>query len=157
VFDKFTLVTQNVDGLHRIAGSRNILELHGNINLNKCVKCSLKFPDDLDINPDDIPRCPKCGGQIRPDVVWFGEMLNATIIKQAFEDSAKADIFFSVGTSSLVHPAASLPIEAKNSGATLVEINVENTPLTSLADFHIAELSGEFLPKLLERIKLTQA
>ncbi|RKX27565.1 MAG: NAD-dependent protein deacylase [Candidatus Zixiibacteriota bacterium] len=157
MFTNFTLVTQNVDGLHRVAGSRNILELHGNINLNKCVECSQKYPDDLEINPDDIPGCPNCGGQIRPDVVWFGEMLDATIISQAFDKSAKADLFFSIGTSTLVHPAASLPLEAKRSGATLVEINIEATPLTTLADFHIAELSGVFLPNLLERIKSISA
>lgn len=153
VFDRFLLVTQNVDGLHRTAGSNDVLELHGNINLNKCLECAQMYPDEVDINPDEVPACPKCGGQIRPDVVWFGEMLEADTINRAFEESSQADLFFSVGTSALVHPAASLPLEAKRSGATLVEINVEPTPLTDLADFFVQEPSGEFLPRLVEAIK----
>ncbi|MBU8934517.1 MAG: NAD-dependent deacylase [candidate division Zixibacteria bacterium] len=153
MFDRFVLVTQNVDGLHRIAGSEDVLELHGNINLNKCVDCSQTYPDEADIDPDSVPSCPACGGQIRPDVVWFGEMLDAQIINRAFEESSKADLFFSIGTSALVHPAASLPTEAKRSGATLVEINVEATPLTGLADFHVAEPSGKYLPRLVEMME----
>ncbi len=153
IFDHFTLITQNVDDLHRIAGSKNIIELHGNINKNKCLKCSEPFPDDQIISPDVIPACPKCGGQIRPDVVWFGEMLNADTIQKAFDESSKADLFLSIGTSAIVQPAASLPVEAKRSQATLIEINVNNTSLTSIVDFFIAEPSGEFLPKLVEGLK----
>lgn len=153
MFDHFTLITQNVDDLHRIAGSNSILELHGNISKNKCLQCSEPFPDDLSINPEKIPACPQCGGQIRPDVVWFGEMLNAKIIQKAFNESSRADLFLSIGTSAVVQPAASLPIEAKRSQATLVEVNVNRTPVTPIADFFVDEPSGEFLPKLVEGIK----
>lgn len=153
LFDRFVLITQNVDGLHRLAGSREVLELHGNIKRNKCLRCNEPFPTETDIDPGHIPTCPSCGGQIRPDVVWFGEMLNEVIINRAFKESARADIFFSVGTSALVHPAAALPVEAKQGGAVLIEVNIEETPLTAYADFHIPAASGEFLPRLVEAFR----
>ncbi len=152
-FDSFVLVTQNVDGLHRTAGSKDILELHGNINRNKCVKCNQPFPEHIEIDPNDIPACPACGGKIRPDVVWFGEMLDAGVINRAFDESARADLFLLVGTSAIVYPAAQLPVEAKHAGATLVEINPEETPLTFMADFHVGEPSGQFLPRLLQALE----
>ena len=151
-FDSFTLITQNVDGLHRLAGSTDVLELHGNINRNKCVRCEAPF-DDCEIDPDEIPACSSCGGQIRPDVVWFGEMLPGEVIDTAFRRSEQAELFFAIGTSAIVHPAASLPITAKHCGATLVEINPEETPLSGLADIRIAEPSGGYLPKLLAELK----
>lgn len=154
-FDQFTLVTQNVDGLHRAAGSENILELHGNIYRNKCLDCNHQFSEDMDIDPDNIPSCPHCGGKIRPDVVWFGEMLDPQIINKAFSESEQTELFFSIGTSAIVHPAASLPITAKRQGATLVEINPEMTPLSELADYYVSAKSGEFLPTLVERLKQT--
>jgi len=152
-FDSFVLVTQNVDGLHRLAGSKDVLELHGNINRNKCVKCSKPFPEHIEIDPNKIPTCQSCGGRIRPDVVWFGELLDPDVINRAFEESMKADLFLLVGTSALVQPAASLPVEAKHAGAALVEINPEETPLTFMADYHVGEASGQFLPRLLEALK----
>ncbi len=152
-FDSFTLVTQNVDGLHRAAGSENILELHGNIYRNKCVECNYRFEEEIDIDPDNIPTCPKCGGKIRPDVVWFGEMLDPHIINKAFEVSERAELFFSIGTSAIVHPAASLPFTAKRYGAVLVEINPEETPLSDIADYTVRAKSGEFLPQLMEKLK----
>ena len=153
LFEKFLLVTQNVDGLHAMAGSKSILELHGNIYRNKCMDCDGIFEFQGDIDPDNIPQCGICGGKIRPDVVWFGEMLDPEIINTAFAQSEQADVFFSVGTSALVHPAATLPVVAKNQGATLVEINVEKTSLTKLADFHFNSKSGEILPKLVAQLK----
>lgn len=149
---KFTLITQNVDGLHALAKTQNILELHGNIYRNKCAVCNTIVNNSVAIQPDAIPSCEKCGGKIRPDVVWFGEMLDEHIIEQAFSDSEKADIFFSIGTSAVVHPAASLPAAAKQNGAILVEINMEETPLTSLADYFIPGKSGEILPKIVKMI-----
>ncbi|HEX2897045.1 MAG TPA: NAD-dependent deacylase [candidate division Zixibacteria bacterium] len=153
MFEKFVLITQNVDNLHAAAGSKSILELHGNIYRNKCLDCDALFEYESDINPTNIPTCRMCGGKIRPDVVWFGEMLDPEIINTAFAQSEKADVFFSIGTSALVHPAATLPVVAKNHGATLVEINVEETPLTNLADFHFSGKSGEILPELMARLK----
>jgi NAD-dependent deacetylase len=151
-FERFTLITQNVDGLHRAAGSENILELHGNIYRNKCSDCNRQFPEDTDIDPDNIPSCPHCGGKIRPDVVWFGEMLNPQVIERAFLESEQTELFFSIGTSAIVHPAASLPFTAKRRGATLIEINPEMTPLTDLADYYVSAKSGEFLPTLVEQL-----
>jgi NAD-dependent deacetylase len=152
-FERFTLVTQNVDGLHRAAGSENILELHGNIYRNKCSDCNRQFPADMAIDPDKIPSCRHCGGKIRPDVVWFGEMLDPQVINRAFSVSEGTELFFSIGTSAIVHPAASLPVAAKRRGATLIEVNPEDTPLSDLVDFHVSAKSGDFLPSLVERLR----
>lgn len=149
-FDTFTLITQNVDNLHREAGSTEILELHGNIYRNKCSRCGLILGEEVDIDPDAIPGCEKCGGKIRPDVVWFGEMLPEDVISEAFHKAETSEVFFSVGTSALVQPAASLPLIAKRAGATLVEINPEETPLSGLADFSFQAKSGEMLPRLVK-------
>jgi len=153
IFEDFTLITQNVDGLHQLAKTQNILELHGNIYRNKCVDCNGFYNQALDIDPDNIPVCSDCGGKIRPDIVWFGEMLDPKVIDSAFISSERAEVFFSVGTSALVHPAASLPPTAKRCGATLIEINLEPTPITYIADFHVPVKSGEFLPELVKEIK----
>ena len=153
LFDSFTLVTQNVDGLHRLAGSTNILELHGNINRSRCVHCGTPAPEGIEIDPGNIACCEKCGGKYRPDVVWFGEMLNSDVISAAFAASEAAELFLSIGTSAVVHPAASLPVVAKRGGATLVEINPDRTPLSELADFYFAAKSGEFLPGLIEEFE----
>jgi len=152
LFDDFTLITQNVDNLHRLAGSTRILELHGNIYRNKCADCGRQFGEGLEIDPGAIPTCQKCGGRIRPDVVWFGEMLPAEVIEAAFLKSEQVEVFFTVGTSALVHPAASLPLLAKRHGATLIEINPERTPLSEYADFSFQAKSGELLPELVSRL-----
>lgn len=152
-FDSFTLITQNVDNLHQLAGSSDILEMHGNIYRNKCAQCGKMLDDDKDIDPANILACDQCGGKIRPDVVWFGEMLPEGVIEGAFEAAGKAEVFFSIGTSALVHPAASLPLVAKRAGATLVEINPEETPLSPLADFCFQAKSGELLPELIELLQ----
>ena len=153
MIDEFTLVTQNVDNLHELAGSKSILELHGNIYRNKCMDCSALYEDEGDIDPAQIPTCSLCKGKIRPDIVWFGEMLDPEIINAAFLKAEEAELFFVVGTSALVHPAATLPIVAKQHGAILVEINVERTALSDLVDFHFTGKSGQFLPKLVELLK----
>ncbi len=138
-FPEFMVITQNVDNLHQIAGTKKIIELHGNIMRNKCIDCSEYIEDgELEMQESQtektIPRCSKCGGLIRPDVVWFGELLPPEAISRAQELSAAAEVFFSVGTSSTVEPAASLPYLAKGNGAYLVEINPDETPLSSVAD-----------------------
>ncbi|KAA3633121.1 MAG: NAD-dependent deacylase [Calditrichaeota bacterium] len=156
-FQNFTLVTQNVDNLHRIADTKQILELHGNINRNKCADCGKVIEIEHDIDPGNIPHCDHCQGKIRPDVVWFGEMLDADIISGAFDAAERAEIFFTIGTSAVVQPAASLPITAKQRGATLIEINTEETPISGLADFVIQKPSGQFLPQLVEYIEKKKA
>jgi NAD-dependent deacetylase len=144
----FILVTQNVDGLHERAGSRSVIELHGNILRSKCsLEGEAAEPEAYD---DSVPpRCPRCGALLRPDVVWFGEMLPDGTLEEASEASREADLFLSIGTSSLVFPAAGLPFEALESGATLVEINPSETPLTRHADYSLRGPAGEVLPALL--------
>ncbi len=146
----YTLVTQNVDGLHRRAGSKQVVELHGNIHSSKCARCQAVAEYGLKVDPENIPACSHCGGRIRPDVVWFGESLDGEVIEAAFKAAESADLFFSIGTSAIVHPAASLPVTAKRAGATLVEINPDRTPLTDMADFYIQANSGEVLPEIMK-------
>jgi len=157
LFEDFTLITQNVDNLHRLAGSERVLELHGNIYRNKCADCDRPMANQLEITPDSLPTCPECGGRIRPDVVWFGEMLPSDVIDEAFLVAERVEVFFSIGTSALVHPAASLPLVAKRRGATLIEINPERTPLSDYADFTFLANSGEVLPELVSRLKAATA
>ena len=153
LIDEFTLVTQNVDNLHVLAGSKSILELHGNIFRNKCMDCNALYEEEGDINPDKIPACTQCNGKIRPDIVWFGEMLDSDIINTAFQRAEEAELFFAIGTSALVHPAASLLVVAKQHGAILIEINVERTALSDIVDYHFEGKSGQFLPELVEQLK----
>jgi len=150
-YDDFTLITQNVDSLHRRAGSQKVLELHGNIARNKCFNCGAPYDGEISVEDGEIPCC-SCGGRIRPDVVWFGEMLPEQVLNEAFEASSQVELFFSIGTSALVHPAASMPLTAKRNGAYLVEVNLEPTPLTELCDFFVHGPSGEILPEMVARL-----
>ncbi len=147
----FTLITQNVDGLHRLAGNQNVLELHGNIQRVRCADC-YTFAERWEDDPDSVPKCRKCGGLLRPDVVWFGEALPRDQLEAAIEAARSCDVFFSIGTSGVVQPAASLAFAAHNRGAAVVEINAESTPLTSKADYVFQGRSGEILPRLVEAV-----
>jgi len=142
----FTLVTQNVDGLHQRAGNRNVLELHGNIGRSRC-SVEDAVVEDYD-EGDYPPCCPSCGAPLRPDVVWFGESLPHGALDAASEAARAADTFLSVGTSSLVYPAAALPFEALENGATIVEINTQETPLTPHVRHALRGRAGEVLPGL---------
>lgn len=145
--DEFTLITQNVDGLHRRAGSHQPVELHGNIFRAKCF--NENRPVESWPDRDEIPpRCPRCGGLLRPDVVWFGEMLPATALRTAQQAAASAEIFLSIGTSALVYPAAELPLTALAAGSIVVEINPQPTPLSARATFSLQGAAGEILPAL---------
>ena len=145
---EFSLITQNVDGLHILAGSERVIELHGNINRSKCSICHQPYSGSV-VRGEVIPTCTECSGLIRPDVVWFGEGLSTEVLNQSWESAQRCDIFFSIGTSSLVQPAASLPRIAKESGAILVEVNPQPTPLTSVADYVLRGPSGTILPDLI--------
>ncbi len=147
IFEDFELITQNVDNLHQEAGNKKVIELHGNIYKTKCSSCNKPHNDA--INPGaDVPKCLHCNGLLRPDVVLFGENLAENVLRQAHEVSAGCEIFFSIGTSSLVEPAASLPLLAKANGAYVVEINSEETPLTPQADESLRGSAGKILPAL---------
>ena len=147
----FTLITQNVDGLHPRAGSQNVVALHGDITRTKCFddgRLVTTWPDTDQIPP----RCPRCDGMLRPDVVWFGEGLPPDALGTAVTAARSCDLFLSIGTSALVQPAASLPIEALNSGAFVVEINLNETPLTPHIHLLLKGASGVALPKLIQAV-----
>jgi len=146
-----TLITQNIDGLHRQAGSRTILELHGNIRRNRCMECGQRYEDIALPQEPSIPLC-RCGGKIRPDVVWFGESLPGETLEQAFVASTRCRVFLCVGTSAVVYPAASLPIVALQGGAYVVEINIEPTALSPQVHQFIQGPSGEVLPLMLKAL-----
>lgn len=143
----FTLITQNIDGLHQAAGSQQIIELHGNINRTKCFEgCGVI--ESWEESGEIPPRCPQCDGLLRPDVVWFGEGLSQEVLQRAVKASQQAEIFFSIGTSSVVQPAASLPLYALQNGAMMVEINPIATPLTPMATHVLSAPAGDALPAL---------
>lgn len=143
---RLALITQNVDGLHQRAGSGGVIELHGDITRTKC---SVEGVMVEDYDPEGSPPvCPNCGAPLRPDVVWFGEALPAGALRAASDAASSCDLFFSVGTSGLVQPAASLPFEALRGGATVVEVNPDDTPLTRGADYALRGKAGEVLPAL---------
>jgi len=147
----FTLITQNVDGLHQKSGSPGVIELHGNITRVKCSHGCGVFTEWLALS-GEVPTCPKCGANLRPDVVWFGEILPREALETAMRAARECQIFFSIGTSSLVQPAANLPLVAKQNGARLVEVNTEATPLTEMVDFFLQGRSGEILPELVKSV-----
>lgn len=143
-YPEFTLITQNTDGLHFAAGSESILELHGNIRRNRCHLCGKLYPEKVESNGQVPPRCV-CGGMLRADVVWFGEALSPSILDAAWRAASQSELFFSIGTSALVQPAASLSLVAKRSGAVLVEINLEPTPLSSEVDYFLEGKASDWL------------
>ena len=148
-FRRFAVITQNIDNLHRRAGSKTVYELHGNIERNYCTGCGKFFPDSGIMAGPSVPRCASCGSLIRPDVVWFGELLPKEEWDNSVKAAGRAEIFLSIGTSGIVYPAASLPSIAKRAGAYVVEINLERTDLSNAADEVILGPSGEVLPQLL--------
>lgn len=145
----FAVITQNVDNLHRRAGNKNIYELHGNIERNYCIECKKDFSNQEINESKKLLRC-NCGGLVRPGVVWFGEMLPSDQWEASVHTSERAEVFFAIGTSAIVYPAASLPMIAKRAGAYVVEINIERTELSYDADEVILGKSGEILPKFVE-------
>lgn len=152
-FKDVTVVTQNVDNLHRRAGSQKIFELHGNIERNFCINCKKFHNEELDFS-NGVPKC-ECGGLIRPDVVWFGEYLPEDQFLGGEKAAIESDIFFVVGTSVVVYPAAGLIYTAKASGALIVEVNLEETDLSSSANFTFFGKAGEILPRIFEEYKLS--
>jgi NAD-dependent deacetylase len=144
----FVLITQNVDGLHRRAGSRNVVELHGNIGRVKCSREHTIVEHWIETG-DEVPRCAACGALLRPDVVWFEEALPADALRAAEDAARKCQLLLVVGTSAEVYPAAALPACARSAAATIVEINPNPTPLSDTADYVLRAPAGIALPALL--------
>lgn len=153
---RFTLLTQNVDRLHQKAGSRNVVELHGSIIQWRCTTCDTKLTPDPEPMPAFPLRSPCCSDDataiLRPDVVWFGEQLPFEALTAADEALATCDLFFSIGTSSVVQPAASFIEIAAQNGAHTIEINPEPTPITRRVDWSLRGRSGEVLPRLVQAL-----
>jgi NAD-dependent deacetylase len=147
LFPHFTLITQNVDGLHQQAGSSKVIELHGNIARTKCFTENV-IVDAWPETGDVPPKCPRCGGLLRPDVVWFEESLPEEATAEAFSASKTCDVFLCIGTAAEVYPAAFLPLEALRGGAFVVEINPNPTPLTAKAHVVLAGAAGVVLPEV---------
>lgn len=145
------LITQNVDGLHQAAGSLDVIEFHGNITTNKCNVCQ-HVEVNSDNSSDAIPHCPACNIMLRPGVVWFGESIPPRASKLSIMAVKNCDLFFSIGTSSQVHPAAGLADLARQNNATIVEINPNATPLSSSADFVFQESASKTLKFLAQHI-----
>jgi len=154
LLEDFTVVTQNVDGLHQQAGSDNVAELHGNIRRAYCIDCEAPAPEGaLTPDGDDIARCPTCGGLLRPDVVWFGEMLPRKEVQRAEQATQRADVCLSVGTSALVYPAAAIPQQARANGAYVAEINIEPSAIADQIDETVIGKAGDVLPALLDAVR----
>ena len=158
------MVTQNVDGLHTTAAYTEAqdedvtpalpLELHGALFRDRCLACGVLSDAEGGVDSSSVetlPRCLHCSGLLRPDVVWFGEGLDPRVLDAAFQRAAGADVCLVVGTSAVVHPAASVPLATLRSGGALVEVNLEETPLTPHSDATVLRPAGEVLPELLAR------
>ena len=148
---RFTLVTQNVDGLHQRAGSKGVLEYHGNILRDRCCVEQV-IAERSEDSRHGLPRCAACGGLLRPDVVWFGEAIPPGPMLAAAAAAESCDVFLSIGTSSLVYPAASLAESALRAGATVIEVNPDRTDLSPAADVVLGGPSGLLLPRLLDAL-----
>jgi NAD-dependent deacetylase len=147
-FDDFVLITQNVDGLHRLAGSRNIVELHGNIWRMRCTRgCRPNWEERTNPLPELPPHCPDCGALARPDVVWFGESLPTGALDEAFAVARRCQVMLVVGTSAVVQPAASLPLVALQNAAYVVEFNPQPTPISEVVDAVVREPAAVALPR----------
>ncbi len=147
------LVTQNIDNLHIAAGSRRVLEIHGNRLKLRCVRCGWRFPlegFDLSTLP---PKCPKCGGVVKDDVVMFGEPIPGDVLEECQREAGRSDCIIVAGTSAVVYPAAGLPLIVKEHGGTIIEVNPHETELTDISDVSIRAPSGEVLPELVKKVR----
>ena len=152
LFEEFLLITQNVDGLHRKAGSRKIIEIHGSLWRVRCMTEGRIFPNNEVPLREIPPRC-ECGALLRPDVVWFGESLSEKDLADSYTALRECDCLMVVGTSAVVQPVASFPAVARNGGAFILEINVQPTPISGSVDESILGKSGEVLPQLVKSMR----
>jgi NAD-dependent deacetylase len=153
-----SIITQNVDGLHHVAGNANVIEFHGNLQSVVCMHCGDRQPSSM-INIDDSPpRCGKCSGAYKPDAVFFGEAIPPDALTRSHFESKTCDLMLVIGTSALVYPAATMPEIASSAGAEVVEINPAETPLTgSVSDYILKGPAGEVLERLVLRVKALRA
>lgn len=155
------VLTQNIDSLHIRAGSRDVVELHGSVLRYKCFAGCRGNPTPIDLDTIEYdkqhaPLCPHCGDRVRPDVVWFTETLPPDALQRAFEVASACDVMLVVGTSGIVQPAASLPIQAGQSGALVIEVNPQPSLITPTADIFLQRPSGEVLPELVDALRERQ-
>jgi NAD-dependent deacetylase len=149
-FAHLRVLTQNVDGLHARAGSTGVVELHGSLMRTVCLdQCGFREDRPERLPPGEPPRCPRCGGWLRPGVVWFGEMLDPRALQEASAEAGDCDVLLVVGTSGLVYPAAGLPARARRAGAAIITVNPEATEADALAEVSIRGGAAVALPSLL--------
>lgn len=153
-FESLWILTQNIDGLHIAAGSTRVVELHGSIHRAKCFDAN--HPAREPYASGEIPPRCECGSWLRPDVVWFGEMLDPANLERAFEVIADCEVMLVVGTSGLVHPAAGFPEDARRAGAAVIEVNPEPTPITPLATMCVRSGARDALVEIERRLHLAQ-
>ncbi|MBL8157041.1 MAG: NAD-dependent deacylase [Anaerolineae bacterium] len=157
-YPSLRVITQNVDDLHERAGSSDVIRLHGSIALNRCFYDCQGYPTRIDVSllawdpANGTPLCPHCGRWVRPDVVWFGEVLPSEELDRAVNLLQRTDVMLVVGTSGLVTPAADMPWIAGRSGAFIIEVNPDLTPISEIADLILRGPSGEVLPRIVEAI-----
>jgi NAD-dependent deacetylase len=147
---QFWLITQNVDGLHRAAGSHNLSEIHGNIWMVRCTDCRL-IEENRDVPIAILPTCRQCNGLLRPHIVWFGESLNQEDLTRCVSALKSCDILLVVGTSGIVYPAAGFASAAKDAGAFVAEINLDETPQTGLVDISLQGRAKDIVPLLISK------
>jgi len=151
------IITQNIDNLHQKAGSRNVIEYHGNTRQAVCLDCGRTVPLTKEILAQDVPRCPHCGGRLKPDFVFFGEPIPAEAAQKSLEHTLKSDIYLVIGTTGIIMPASLLPYEAKKNGATIIEINLNPSEYTGrITDIFLQGKAGEILPALDTEIRRIQ-
>ena len=152
-----SVITQNVDSLHQAAGSRRVIEFHGSHRTLSCLKCSTTI-DGASLKMEDLPpRCSRCSSLLKPDVVFFGEPIPWEAQVSSLKESQSCSVVLSIGTSAVVYPAATIPITAKERGATVIEINREPTPLTDeISDYLISGSAGQVIPAIVEEVKRTK-
>ncbi len=146
------VVTQNIDNLHRLAGSQRLLEIHGNRTLLRCIGCEARYRPEQVPTDELPPHCDRCGGIIKSDTVMFGEPIPRSVLEQCFDAAERADLCLVAGTSALVTPAADIPVTVWRSGGALIEVNVEETALTPYCAAVLRGPSGELLPRLVEAL-----
>ena len=147
------VITQNVDNLHRVAGSQSLSEIHGNRYRLRCISCSYRW-DQRALSLDELPpRCPYCGGLVKSDTVMFGEPIPSDVLATCYEQAQLSDCVLSIGTSAQVYPAAQFPVMVKRAGGAIIEVNPYETAITNWCDIALRGPSGEALPALVQKLR----